>query len=327
MQRTPSRGAVRTSSVVGCTRPPSDGNRPGEAAPPPRNIKGKFGMIEDARGAIDYDERGSGPAVVLVPGSCSTGAAWRPIIEEWRGRFRTVTTSLLGYGGTAERRTPGDTSILHEADIVEAVLRRAGRGVHLVGHSFGGLVALAVAIRGHAELASLTIIEAPAAGLLRVNGEHQHYRAFRAMSDAYHAAFAGGNAEAIAVMIDFYGGVGTFASWPPRVRAYAVETTPANILDWASAYDFAPREAALAAVNRPALVLRGGTSHPAVQRANELVSASLRRAKLATIESAAHFMIATHPHEVGRLIARHIHRAEEASLRPPQGLRTACFPA
>ena len=56
---------------------------------------------------------------------------------------------------TAERRTPGDTSILHEADIVEAVLRRAGRGVHLVGHSFGGL-ALAVAIRGHAELASPT---------------------------------------------------------------------------------------------------------------------------------------------------------------------------
>ena len=155
---------------------------------------------------------------MLVPGSCSTGAAWRPIIEEWGGRFRTVTTSLLGYGGTAERRTPGDTSILHEADIVEAVLRRAGRGVHLVGHSFGGLVALAVAIRGHAELASLTI-EAPAAGLLRVNGEHQHYRAFRAMSDAYHAAFAGGNAEAIAVMIDFYGG--GWVRSPPGRRGFA----------------------------------------------------------------------------------------------------------
>ena len=138
------------------------------------------------------------------------------------------------------------------------------------------------------------------------------------MSDAYHAAFAGGNAEAIAVMIDFYGGVGTFASWPPRVRAYAVENAGQHSR-LASAYDFAPRGAALAAVNGPALVLRGGTSHPAVQRANELVSASLPRAKLATIESAAHFMIATHPHEVGRL-TRHIRRAEEASLRPPQGL-------
>jgi pimeloyl-ACP methyl ester carboxylesterase len=118
-------------------------------------------MIEDAGGRIDYDERGSGPAVVLVPGSCSTGAAWRPIVEAWGERFRTVTTSLLGYGQTAERRTPGDTSISHEAEIVEAVLRWAGPRVHLVGHSFGGLVALAVALRGHADLASLTIIERP----------------------------------------------------------------------------------------------------------------------------------------------------------------------
>ena len=58
-------------------------------------------MIEDARGCIDYDETGAGPTVVLVPGSCSTGAAWRPVMAQWQNRFRVVTTSLLGYGGTA----------------------------------------------------------------------------------------------------------------------------------------------------------------------------------------------------------------------------------
>jgi pimeloyl-ACP methyl ester carboxylesterase len=284
-------------------------------------------MIEDAGGAIDYDERGSGPAVVLVPGSCSTGAAWRPIIEAWSERFRTVTTSLLGYGATAERRIPGDTSIFHEAEIVEAVLRRAGARVHLVGHSFGGLVALAVAVRGRADLASLTIIEAPAVGLLQANGESRHYRTFRAMSDTYQTAFAAGNAEAIAAMIDFYGGPGTFASWPPRVRAYAVETTPANLLDWSSAYDFAPSAASLAAIDLPALVLRGGASHPAVQRANELVSAFLPRAELATVGGAAHFMIATHSHEVARLIARHIDTAERGRFRSDDALSAASFPA
>ena len=284
-------------------------------------------MIEDAGGAIDYDERGSGPAVVLVPGSCSTGAAWRPIIEAWSERFRTVTTSLLGYGATAERRTPGDTSIFREAEIVEAVLRRAGARVHLVGHSFGGLVALAVAVLGRADLASLTIIEAPAVGLLQANGESRHYRTFRAMSDRYHTAFAAGNAEAIAAMIDFYGGPGTFASWPPRVRAYAVETTPANILDWSSAYDFAPSAASLAAIDLPALVLRGGASHPAVQRANELVSAFLPRAELATVGGAAHFMIATHPHEVGELITCQIDTVERGRFRTGEALSAASFPA
>jgi len=172
-------------------------------------------MIDDAGGSIDYDECGAGPTVVLVPGSCSTGSAWRPVIAAWEGRFRCVTTSLLGYGRTAERRTGEDRCISHEAEILESVIRKTGGPVHLVGHSFGGVVALAVALRNRVPLASLAIVEAPAVELLRESDEHQHYRAFRQMSEAYFADFENGNQEAIASMIDFYGGAGTFASWPP----------------------------------------------------------------------------------------------------------------
>ena len=229
-------------------------------------------MIEEARGCIDYDECGTGPTVVLVPGSCSTGAAWRPVMSALNGRFRCVTTSLLGYGGTAERRSTGDASIAYEAEMLESVVRKAGGRVHLVGHSFGGLVALAVALRRRVPLASLAIVEAPAAEMLRGCGEVEHYRAFRRMTDTYFASFAGGDAEAIAEMIDFYGGAGTFASWPPRVRGYAVETTPVNILDWASAFGFPLSPALLAAIDVPVFVVRGGASHPAVQRANALLS-------------------------------------------------------
>ena len=270
-------------------------------------------MIEEPRGRIDYAECGIGPTIVLVPGSCSTGAAWRPVIATWADQFRCVITSLLGYGGTVERRTASDPDISHEAEILESVIRKAGTCVHLVGHSFGGLVALAVALRRRVPLASLVILEAPAPEILRQLGEHQHYRAFRQTTEAYFAAFDGGNAEAIAAMIDFYGGAGTYAAWPPRVRAYAIETTPVNIRDWASAYGFVPSAEALGAVRMPALVIRGGSSHPAVQRANTLLSESMGNAALATIDGAAHFMIATHPSEVGRLIARHVHSAEARS--------------
>jgi pimeloyl-ACP methyl ester carboxylesterase len=268
-------------------------------------------MIEDPRGHIDHDEYGSGPAIVLVPGSCSTGAAWRPVIAASNGQFRHVTTSLLGYGGTVERRTPTDVSITHETDVVEAVINKAGSAVHLVGHSFGGLVALAVALRAQVPLASLVIVEAPAAEVLRDRHETEHYGAFRRMTDRYFARHAGGDAEAIADMIDFYGGAGTFASWPPRVRAYAVETTAVNILDWASAFGFPLRAAALAAVDLPVLVVRGGASHPAVQRANALLADGLG-ATLATIDGAAHFMIATHAAELAHLIGEHVRGVEAA---------------
>jgi pimeloyl-ACP methyl ester carboxylesterase len=263
-------------------------------------------MIEEPAGRIDYEETGEGPTIVFIPGSCSTGAVWRPVITALDGRFRCVTTSLLGYGGTAERRTVHDPSVSHEAEIVEAVIRRAASKVHLVGHSFGGLVALAVVLRGKVPVESLTIAEAPVVELLRETGEHQHYRAFRDMSDAYFAAFRGGDKQAISMMIDFYGGAGTFASWPPRACAYAVEMTPVNILDWASAYGFPLSPSALEAVNIHVLVLRGGTTHPAMQRANELLSIHIRGASLVTIAGAAHFMISTHADDVAHAIAQHV---------------------
>src|SRR5471030_2429586 len=195
-------------------------------------------MIDEARGRIDYQEGGTGPTIVLVPGSCSTGGAWRPVVAAWNGGFRSVTTSLFGYGGTAERRTELDADISHEAEIVEAIIRRADCPVHLVGHSFGGLTALAVALRKQVPLLSLTIVEAPAPEILHHAGETQHYCAFRKMTGAYFGAFHGGKTDAIEQMIDFYGGAGTFAGWPQRARDYAVETTPVNLLDWASAYGF-----------------------------------------------------------------------------------------
>lgn len=271
-------------------------------------------MIEDLRGRVDYDETGAGSTVVLVPGSCSTGAAWRPMLTHWQRGFRCVTTSLLGYGGTAERRTAGDTDISHEAEAVEAVIRHAAGPVHLVGHSFGGLTALAVALRRHVPLLSLTIAEAPAAEILRPMGEYRHYLAFRNMTDNYYLAYYSGDKAAIEQMVDFYGGAGTFSGWPQRLRDYAIETTPVNLLDWASAYGFELTPALLETIKIPALVLWGEASHPAAKRANELLAWCMPNASTTKIAGASHFMISTHAREVAGVVAQHLARAEQRSV-------------
>jgi pimeloyl-ACP methyl ester carboxylesterase len=272
-------------------------------------------MIENELGCIDYHESGHGRTIVLVPGSCSTGAAWRPVIAKWEGGFRCVSTSLLGYGGTAERRTALDVSLRHEAEIVEAVIDHAAAPVHLVGHSFGGLTALAVALRGRARLQSLTIAEAPATGILRSMGEFRHYFAFQKMTDDYFSAFHAGEKNAVGRMIDFYGGAGTFSGWPQRVRDYAVETTAVNLLDWASVHDFELTPALLANIEIPALVLWGEVSHPAARRANELLGRCMPNAVADPIAGAAHFMISTHAAEVASTIARHVVRTEQYAGR------------
>ena len=284
--------------------------RPSRTLPP---ICEGFAVLDKVRPCIDYDEIGAGPTIVLVPGSCSTGAAWRPVIAALQRRFRCVTTSLLGYGATAERRSASDASIWHEADALEWVIRNAGGPVHLVGHSFGGLVSLAVALRGEAELISLTILEAPAVELFRDSNEHRHYQAIRAMTADYFSSFEGGNPRAIAAMIDFYGGEGTFDSWLARVRAYAMATTPVNILDWASAYGFALSAASLQAIEIPTLVATGSASHPAMRTLSAHLGECIGGANLVTIEGAAHFMIATHADEVAALVAEAADRAERGA--------------
>ena len=142
--------------------------------------------------------------------------------------------------------------------------------------------------------------------MLRAFGRQDLYDQFRTMTDAYIEDYRSGNDEAIASMIDFYGGAGTFASWPAAVRGYAVKTTPTNLLDWTSAYASQPSSAALAELRIPLLVAVGENSHPAVVEANAIIATSLPSATFTVIEGASHFMTATHAGAVANLIDQQV---------------------
>lgn len=273
-------------------------------------------MIDDPLGSIDYEDRGRGPTLLFVPGSFSTGAAWRAVVQPLADRYRIVTTSLLGYGGTLERRKLDSAAIESEVEALDAVVRRAGAEVHIVGHSFGAHVALAYAMRCAAPPLSLTLMEPPAPTVLKLAGEHELFGRFRAMTDAYFEAWQAGEAMAARRVIDFYGGDGTFDAMPLRLRDFVVQTTAANVLDWLSAYRDVAAPQDFARIGAPSLVIRGAHGHPAVQRGNELISHWLSNARLHTLPGASHFMIATHATEVARLVDEHVSAVEAERLCP-----------
>ncbi len=68
---------------------------------------------------IDYQEAGSGPAVLFVPGSFSTPAVWRGLQQRLAPGYRIIATSLCGYGGTDETRTLDDLGMAHQARIID----------------------------------------------------------------------------------------------------------------------------------------------------------------------------------------------------------------
>jgi pimeloyl-ACP methyl ester carboxylesterase len=265
-------------------------------------------MLQDRHGVIDYCEEGAGPTIVFVPGSWATMSAWRGVIEALGGRFRTVTTSLPGYGGTRECRTQANTSLDRQAEIVEAVIRRAGGPVHLVGHSFGGLACLDVALCGLLPLMSLTLIEPVAFGLLRQVGEFALHEQFVEMREDYVRSFENGDKEAARRVVDYLDGEGSFDALPPRMREYIVRATPTHVLDIRSGSD--TPLSAFGDILLPTLVVRGESSAESLRRSAEILSGALANASLRAIPAAGHFMMATHAVEVAQLIGDHVAQAE-----------------
>jgi len=258
---------------------------------------------------IEYTERGEGPALLFVPGSFGTGAGWKPVMEKLGDRYRFVTTSLLGYGLTAERRLSGNPTTMQQTEVLDAIFERIAAPVHVVAHSYGGLSALAHALHGKHRAESLTLVEANPFPILRTAGEETLFAMFGAMTQVYFAEFEAGKPEAARHVIDFYGGPGTFDAFPQKVRDYVVATTPNNIRDWSSAASFAPAVTEYGRIAAPTLVIRGGKGHPAMMRIAERLTAHIPDAKLETIDGGSHFLPATHPGDLAALVAAHVSRA------------------
>jgi pimeloyl-ACP methyl ester carboxylesterase len=110
----------------------------------------------------------TGPRVILVHGSAQGSRAGgdqhfsrqRQLAE--RG-FQVLVPDRPGHGRSADPGRPDDA----EADGA-LVADLIGDGAHLVGHSYGGCVALAAAVRNPSAVRSLTLIE-PAMPLLAMH--------------------------------------------------------------------------------------------------------------------------------------------------------------
>ena len=91
---------------------------------------------------IDYADDGQGDPVILIHSSVSANRQWRTLTEALKDRYRVCAVNLFGYGETTT--WPGDApqSLYAQSQLVLALSEELGGHVHLVGHSFGGSVAL-----------------------------------------------------------------------------------------------------------------------------------------------------------------------------------------
>src|SRR5438874_6249088 len=96
--------------------------------------------------AAFFREAGAGTGVVCVHASASVSGQWRPLMDLLANRFRVLAADLYGYGQSPAWPDAHKLSLADEARLLEPVFRSAGDRFHLIGHSYGGAVALRAAL-------------------------------------------------------------------------------------------------------------------------------------------------------------------------------------
>jgi pimeloyl-ACP methyl ester carboxylesterase len=272
---------------------------------------------------VEYLEQGAGEPVVLLHSTGASGSQWRRLAAALGGRFHVIAPDLCGYGGTAPWPGDGEISLAAEAQVIGALIERLDQPVHLVGHSFGGAVALRLA-QDHPELIkSLVLIEPVAFHLLRA-GDAIDAQAFEEISRV-----AEGVARAVACgdfqggfgrFLDYWSGEGAWAALPRERRgALAVRLGKVALDFWSALHDPA-RLCDLAELDFPTLVIRGGTSPLPVRRIAWHLARTLPRVQLETIEHAGHMAPLTHADDVNALIAAHLGRNAMRAGRGDHGV-------
>ena len=93
---------------------------------------------------IGFQELGSGPPLVLVHGSLSTGDAWLPVATAMGEEFTCYVMDRRGRGRSGDA---AEHALDRESEDIKAVLDVAGPGAHLLGHSYGAICAIEAARR------------------------------------------------------------------------------------------------------------------------------------------------------------------------------------
>ena len=187
---------------------------------------------------VDVLDVGAGPPVVLLHSSVSGNRQWKALIADLRDRHRVLAINLLGYGTTPPWTGDRPQRLTDQAALVHAVLADVDGPAALVGHSFGGAVAMRAAVELGDRVRALVLLEPNPVGLLARAGRTEAFAEACALrDDVQRHGDAGEWGEVAPRFADYWLGDGTWDAMPDSRRTAFVTALPPNRHEWDAVTD------------------------------------------------------------------------------------------
>jgi len=266
---------------------------------------------------IAVREAGAGEDVLLFHCSAGSGKQWDGLADLLGNEFHSIAPDLMGYGGSEAWSGRGPLTLVEQARTMLTTLGDREDGVHLVGHSCGGAVAMRAALELGPRLRSLTLIEPSAFHLLRRGDPGEvgfWYEISNVAADVWHGARSGDAHGGMARFIDYWSGPGAWSVLRDDVQDRLAQQLGTVAIDFAVLFSETSGIADFAEIRAPVLILQGSHSPAPSRRLCAMLNAVLPDSRIETVEGASHMSPLTHAAEVNGHIRDHLF-LHGASLR------------
>jgi pimeloyl-ACP methyl ester carboxylesterase len=255
-------------------------------------------------------------AVIALHCSGAGAGQWRQLRDALHPRHTLIAPEHYGCESVGPWSGSHAFTLADEAAVTVEIIDRADGKVHLVGHSYGGGVALRAAVERPDRIASLALYEPSAFHLLEGIGARgtaalAEIKALRARVDQ--GVITGDYRGAATSFVDYWGGAGAWSALRPSLQAALTRWIPKASLDFRALIDDPTPASAYEDLLFPTLIMRGEHALAPSRLIAEILETLLFDAHVMVMTGAGHMGPLTHAAQVNAAIARHVAESGAAS--------------
>lgn len=265
--------------------------------------KHRFGNL-----SAHYVQNGDGPDLVLLHAGGSSAAQWRKSAAILEAGYRLLMPDFIGFGRTDPWPGTADLSHDDQASLVASLISSyCSSPVHVVGHSYGGAVAVRLALAHPEMLARLVLIEPVLTPLLNLAGQSDIFEEYRLMAEAFLESGRTGDDEAAwRGFIDYRNGAGTWECLTEEARARFRRGTRQGMDAFISNLSNPTTLEDCRSIAAPTLIICGENTTEPDRQVTKILDRELPNAVYRIIDGAEHMSPLTHPEVVAEMIQVHL---------------------